>query len=213
MKQATTAITAAKAGTNDKILKLVQLAILTAVTILMSLTPLGYLPIGPVRISFLMVPVVMGAIVIGPAGGAFLGLIFGLTSFSTCVTGTDPFGAMVLALNPIGTFIMCVPTRVLAGLLPALFVKFLHEKLRYRFLYPIAALMGSLCNTFFFLGALLLIFGKNPDVAAALAFDGTSIIAYILATVAAINGILEAATCTVVGAGLSGIVNKFSHKK
>jgi uncharacterized membrane protein len=210
MKQANSVT---KTMADDKILKLVQLSILTAVTILMSLTPLGYLPVGSVRISFLMVPVVVGAIVIGPSAGAFLGLIFGITSFSTCVTGTDPFGAMVLALNPIGTFIMCVPTRVLAGFLPGLFVKLTAVKTRARFAYPAAALMGSLLNTFLFLGTLLLIFGKNADVAAALNFDGGSILLYILATVVALNGTLEAIACTVVGAGLSGALERFSRKK
>jgi uncharacterized membrane protein len=210
MKQANTVT---KTMADGKILKLVQLSILTAVTILMSLTPLGYLPVGSLRISFLMVPVVVGAIVIGPSAGAFLGLIFGITSFSTCVTGTDPFGAMVLALNPIGTFIMCIPTRVLAGLLPGLFVKLLSTKVRRGLLYPSAALMGSLLNTFLFLGALLLIFGKNADVAAALAFDGGSILLYIMATVVALNGTLEAIACTVVGAGLSGALERFSRKK
>ncbi|MDR0944525.1 MAG: ECF transporter S component [Ruminococcus sp.] len=210
MKQANSVT---KTMADDKILKLVQLSILTAVTILMSLTPLGYLPVGPLVISFLMVPVVVGAIITGPAGGAFLGLVFGLTSFSTCVTGTDAFGAMLFGLNPVGAFLVCVPTRVLAGLLPGLFAKLLSNKMRYRILYPSAALMGSLCNTFFFLGTLLLIFGKNTEVAAVLDFDGTSIILYILATVAALNGILEATACTVVGAGLSGIIDRFSRKK
>ncbi|MDR0974489.1 MAG: ECF transporter S component [Ruminococcus sp.] len=203
----------AETRTNGKILRLVQLAILTAITVVMALTPLGYLPVGALKISFLMVPVVVGAIVTGPAGGAYLGTVFGITSFMTCVTGTDAFGAMLLELNPFFTFILCVPTRTLAGLFPALMVKFFSKKVRSRFLYPAAALCGSLCNTFFFLGALLLIFGNNTDVAAALGFDGGSIIVYIAATVVALNGALEASACTVVGAGLSGIIDKFSRKK
>jgi uncharacterized membrane protein len=88
-------------------------------------------------------------------------------------------------------------------------VKFLSNKLRFRFLYPAAALLGSLSNTVLFLGALLLLFGKIADVAAALGYDGGSIIVYIIATVVALNGILEASACTVVGAGLSGIIGKF----
>jgi uncharacterized membrane protein len=194
---------------DGKILRLVQLAILTAITILMAVTPLGYLPVGALKISFLMVPVVVGAIVIGPVGGAFLGTVFGITSFMTCVTGTDAFGAMLLEMNPLLTFILCVPTRTLAGLFPALLVKLLSNKVRFRFLYPAAALLGSLSNTVLFLGALLLLFGKNADVAAALGYDGGSIIVYIVATVVALNGILEASACTVVGAGLSGIIGKF----
>jgi uncharacterized membrane protein len=194
---------------DGKILRLVQLAILTAITILMAVTPLGYLPVGALKISFLMVPVVVGAIVIGPVGGASLGTVFGITSFMTCVTGTDAFGAMLLEMNPLLTFILCVPTRTLAGLFPALLVKILSNKVRFRFLYPAAALFGSLCNTVFFLGALLLLFGNNADVAAALGYDGGSIVLYIVATVVALNGALEASACTVVGAGLSGIIGKF----
>jgi uncharacterized membrane protein len=194
---------------DGKILRLVQLAILTAITILMAVTPLGYLPVGALKISFLMVPVVVGAIVIGPVGGAFLGTVFGITSFMTCVTGTDPFGAMLLEMNPLLTFILCIPTRTLAGLFPALLVKALSNKVRFRFLYPAAALFGSLCNTVLFLGALLLLFGNNADVAAALGYNGGNIIVYIAATVVALNGALEASACTVVGAGLSGIIGKF----
>ncbi|MDR0903577.1 MAG: ECF transporter S component [Ruminococcus sp.] len=224
MKSETKAIAAKKSVTKEsaekltkalnsrsdgKILRLVQLAILTAITVVMAATPLGYLPVGALKISFLMVPVVVGAIITGPAGGAYLGTVFGITSFMTCVTGTDAFGAMILELNPLLTFILCVPTRTLAGLFPALLVKLLQGKARNRFLYPAAALFGSLCNTVFFLGTLLLAFGNNADVAAGLGFTDGNIIAYIAATVVAINGALEASACTVVGAGLSGIIGKF----
>ena len=36
------------------------------------------------------IPVVIGAMILGPAGGAVLGLVFGLTSFYQCFAG-DPF--------------------------------------------------------------------------------------------------------------------------
>jgi uncharacterized membrane protein len=196
-----------------KVLKLVQLAILTALTLLLSLTPLGYLPVGAMKISFLMVPVVVGAIVVGPAGGAFLGLVFGLTSFSTCVTGTDALGAMLLSISPVGTFVMCVVPRILAGLLPGLFVLVSKNKIRSAVLYPLAAIFGSLLNTVFFLGAVFLIFGQNAAVIEALAAGDKTAIAYIFATIAGLNGTLEAITCCVVGAGLSGAINRLSVKR
>jgi uncharacterized membrane protein len=198
---------------SDRTLKLVQLAILTALTMLMSFTPLGYLPVGAMKISFLMVPVVVGAIVIGPTGGAILGLVFGLTSFSTCVTGTDALGAMLFGLSPIATFAMCVIPRILAGLVPGLVAKFFKEKIPAAVLYPVTALLGSLCNTVFFLSAIFILFGNNTDVMNALAVGGKSSVAYIFATIAGLNGTLEAITCCVVGAGLSGVINRFTVKK
>ena len=53
--------------------RLVQLALLVAVELVMTYTPLGYLHVGPLSITFLMIPVVLGAILIGPTAGAVLG--------------------------------------------------------------------------------------------------------------------------------------------
>ena len=51
--------------------RLVQLALLVAVELVMTYTPLGYLHVGPLSITFLMIPVVLGAILIGPTAGAY----------------------------------------------------------------------------------------------------------------------------------------------
>ena len=80
-------------NTNDrrktpKVRTLTQLALLTAVVLVMAATPLGYLRVGPLTMSLLTVPVAIGAMLIGPAGGAWLGFVFGMTSFSNPVSGT-----------------------------------------------------------------------------------------------------------------------------
>jgi uncharacterized membrane protein len=183
---------------------MVQLSILTALLIVMSLTPLGYLRVGTISITFLMIPVVIGAIVVGPAGGAFLGFVFGLTSFLQCVTGTDPFGALTWAVSPIGAFLVCIPTRVLAGLLPGLAVKALKDKIKF-ITFPLAALCGSLLNTFLSLGTLLLVFGNSPQIAEAL---GGTVFGFVLATILGTNGVIEAVACAIIGAGLSAALIK-----
>ena len=91
------------------------LGVLIALTVLMALTPVGYLKVGAVSISFLMIPVAIGAIAKGPWAGALLGLVFGITSFAQCFGG-DPFGTYLANINVVFTFIMCVVCRVLAGL-------------------------------------------------------------------------------------------------
>ena len=59
---------------------LVILSLLGAILLVLSWTPLGYLNIGPLAITFNMVPVAIGAVVLGPSGGAALGFVFGITS-------------------------------------------------------------------------------------------------------------------------------------
>ena len=56
----------------EKIYKLTLTAVLTALIFVMAFTPLGYLKIGTVSITFLMIPVVIGAIVGGPSVGTVL---------------------------------------------------------------------------------------------------------------------------------------------
>ena len=111
---------------NKKTLTMVQIAILTAMLLVMSFTPLGYLKIGPLSMSLLSIPVAIGAMIIRPEAGALLGLVFGLTSFAQCF-GTDPFGTTLLNINPFGTFFMCVPTRMLMGYLAGMIFKGLHK--------------------------------------------------------------------------------------
>ena len=52
--------------------QLTVLGLMIAVLVLMSYTPLGYLNIGPLAITFNMIPVAIAAIACGPLGGAVL---------------------------------------------------------------------------------------------------------------------------------------------
>ena len=65
---------------------LTELSLLVAITLVMAYTPLGYLKTPVLNLSFLTVPVAIGAMLLGPAAGAILGLVFGLTSFAEAFT-------------------------------------------------------------------------------------------------------------------------------
>ena len=56
---------------------LAQLALLAAIEVVMKLMGLGSVPVGPLYMSFLTVPIAIGAIVIGPMASMLLGGIFG----------------------------------------------------------------------------------------------------------------------------------------
>ena len=58
---------------NLKISVFTRTALLTAVIFVLSFTPIGYLKVGPFDITFLTIPVIIGAITTGPSVGAFLG--------------------------------------------------------------------------------------------------------------------------------------------
>ena len=108
----------------EKIRRLVFTAVLMAIILLMCVTPIGYLRAGPVSITFLVIPVALGAILFGPVVGLTLGTFFGATSFMQCFGllsfyGVDAFGAACFSINPVGTIVMCFVPRMLFGLLTA----------------------------------------------------------------------------------------------
>ena len=56
-------------------------ALFTAIIVIMAFTPLGYIPLVVINATIIHIPVILGALFLGPKKGAFLGFVFGLTSF------------------------------------------------------------------------------------------------------------------------------------
>lgn len=182
-----------KDSNRRKTLRLTQLAMLSAIILLMAFTPLGYLKIGPLEITFLMIPVVLGAILMGPIDGAILGAVFGATSFVQCF-GFSVFGATLLAINPVYTFIICFLPRILIGLVSGYLLKGLEKMhVNQAVSYALAGLTGALTNTVFFVGFLILFFGNSDYIQS----FGDNLIA-IIGVLVTTNSLIEAITCTVI---------------
>jgi|LSQX01.2.fsa_nt_gb uncharacterized membrane protein len=194
-----------------KTLRLVQMAVLTAIIILLAFTPLGYLKIGIVSITLLMIPVAIGAILLGPVAGLILGVVFGATSFAQCF-GMDPFGTALMSINPFYTFVLCFIPRILMGFLVGLIFSALsklimvstdsnnvtsaRETARGFIPYIIASSSGAILNTVLFVGALILMFGNNTTVLEM--FKGTNW-RVIITTLITVNALVEVVVSLVVG--------------
>lgn len=177
--------------------KMARLAVLVAILVMMAFTPLGFLKAGPVSISFLMIPVAIGAITIGPDGGAFLGAVFGLTSFLQCF-GADPFGVALLAIQPVYTFILCVVPRVLAGWLPGLLFRALAAKIPRTTAAFAAGFAAAALNTVLFVGFLILLFGQT-EVVRAIGDNALAVIGVLVTG----NALIEALACTAATGAIS----------
>lgn len=92
--------------------KMTIIGMLSSISIIMATTPIGYVPINPVvNLTIMHIPVIIGAIIEGPLAGAFVGLIFGLTSMIRAFTA--PTVTNFVFMNP---FISVLP-RVLIGVI------------------------------------------------------------------------------------------------
>ena len=94
--------------------QLTILGLMAGILFLMAYTPLGYLNIGPLAVTFNVIPVAVCAIVLGPTGGAIAGAVFGLTSFMQAIGigGVSALGSALFQINPFMTAVQCVLDRV-----------------------------------------------------------------------------------------------------
>lgn len=198
-----------KTNMSAKTLKMIQLALLTAIIVLMAFTPVGFIRTPGLEITLIGIPVVVGAVLLGPSGGAILGAVFGLCSFLQCF-GMSPFGAVLLGINPFWTFVVCFVPRTLMGWLPALIFKGLRKVDKTRFFSFLAACLGgALLNTILFMSALMLFFGQSEYI---LSMQGSmNVFAFVLAFVG-VNGLIEAIVCAVVGTAISKALYMFLYK-
>ena len=106
-----------------------RLALLVAIELVMKAIGLGSVPVGPLYMSFLTLPIAVGAITMGPAAGLILGGVFGAVSFYDAVTGGSAMTSALFQVSPLHTFILCVGTRLLMGLCVGLVYEALYAGL------------------------------------------------------------------------------------
>ena len=70
-----------KVSHREKTKRMVQLAVLLALEIIIAFTPLGTIQVGTIAATLGHIPVIIAAVVMGTAEGAFMGFVFGLLSF------------------------------------------------------------------------------------------------------------------------------------
>lgn len=190
---------------------LTQLALLVAILLVMNYTPLGYLQVGPLSASLLSLPVAIGAMTMGPTAGALLGAVFGITSFLQAMEGKSLLSAAMFNASPVGTFVVCVVSRVLMGLCAALLFKALCKLLpkQEKFCCFAGALLTAVLNTVFFMGALVLLFYDLPYVQElAQGMGATNVLMFVVLFVG-VQAIVEWVLCCLVAGAVTVPVRKF----
>lgn len=197
----------AKKQSRADVQRLTLLALLAAVMVILSSTPLGYLNIGPLAITLNVIPMGIAAAALGPTGGAVVGAIFGLTSFLQCigVGGTSAMGVITFGISPLLTFIQRFLPRLLAGLLVGLIHRFLVKKIGKKTACFITGFLAAFLNTVFFMSALVLLFGNTDYLQELIA--GRNIIVFIC-TFVGINAVLEMAASTLITGAIGSALYK-----
>jgi uncharacterized membrane protein len=185
----------------NKTRNLVLAAVFAAIIVILAFTPLGYIPLGFMNATIIQVPVIIGAIILGPKYGGFLGMMFGLTSLWKNTYMPNPTSFVFSPFIKVGEYggnfgslIICMVPRILVGIVSyyvfRAVLKALGNKSGKRTIaLACAGVVGSLTNTLLVMNLIYFLFGKEYGQAAKGLSDG---IYSVIIGIICINGIPEA---------------------
>ena len=178
------------------------LAVLVALVVVLQVCG-GYFVIGTTSLSFVLIPIVLGGILLGVWAGALLGFLFGFIVLMYGVSGTDAFTATLLAQQPVLTAFTVLLKGVLAGIVPALLYKVIAKKQKYIAVF-VAAASAPLVNTGVFVLGALCMSGIFSEFATA---NDVSLIYFIFIGCAGVNFIIEFAINLVLSPAIYTVIN------
>lgn len=195
-----------------------------SIILLCAFTPFGFIHLGIIKATIIHIPIIIASILLGPKIGAFLGLVFGITSI---VTNTIAPTLLSFAFSPaipvLGTshgsfwalFIAIVP-RVIIGFIPYYIFKAIHKavtkkKPNQKLALFLTGLFSTFIHTFLVMGSISLIF--QDAYAQAINADSMSSLFKAVITVFFTNGLIEASLAAFVTSLVAPPLFKLSKNK
>lgn len=173
----------------NKTRKLVLAGIFSAIVLILGLTPIGIIPIGPANFTITHIPVIILTLTNGLGMGMVAGAMFGLASAIRSFTTPSALVAPMIASGWLGivfVLIMAFAGRILIAVTTHYVYKLISAggTKRKAVAMGVAALCGTLTNTVMYLGCMLLFY-------VLLGID-SAVVLGVIASVAVLNGPVEA---------------------
>lgn len=197
---------------------MVSVALMAAIVIVLANTPLGMIQLPIIKATTVHIPVIIGAILLGPFAGAILGAVFGVCSlisntmaptllsfaFSPFMSTTGLLGAAKAIWISVGCRILI---GIVAGWLWILFKKIKMNKKIYQVIaLSLTGFIGSMVNTITVMGSIYVLFAQQYADAKEVAI--TAVWGLIMGTVIA-SGIPEAIAAAILVAVITKVLLKF----
>lgn len=179
-----------------------QLALMAAIVILLANTPLGMIQLPIIKATTVHIPVILGAILLGPMAGGILGAVFGICSLvSNTLAPTllsfafSPFLSTTGLSGAIKAVWISVGCRVLIGVAAGwLWILLAKIKVPSLVALPITGFVGAMVNTVTVMGSIYVLFAQQYAEAQNVAL--TAVFGLVMGTVTA-SGIPEAIAAAV----------------
>lgn len=196
---------------------MVSVALMAAIVILLANTPLGMIQLPIIKATTVHIPVIIGAVLLGPSAGAILGGVFGICSMISNTTAPtllsfafSPFLAENL-LGIVKALWIAIGCRVLIGVVAGwVWIGLQKLKVSPWVALPLTGFIGSMTNTVFVMGSIYLLLASQYASAKEVALD--AVWGLIMATVTA-SGIPEAIAAAVLVTALGKALLVFFRRQ
>lgn len=197
---------------------MVAVAMMAAIIILLANTPLGMIPLPVTKATTTHIPVILGAILLGPLAGGILGGVFGICSmlsntFTPALTSFafSPFLSTTGLSGAVKAVWISVGCRVLIGVVAGwLWIALSKGKVNEWASLSIVGFVGSMVNTVFVMGSIFVLFTQQYAQAKDVAMEAVS--GLILGTVL-MNGVPEALLAMVLVTAIGKALRKVTMTK
>lgn len=198
-----------------------MLAMLCGVLLVMGMTGIGFIPLPIIKATTMHIPVILGAVLLGPMAGAVLGGLFGLCSI--WVNTTTP-GLLSFAFSPFMTteglpgvaksLWIALGCRILFGLIAGWLWILMKKILKRDYAaLPVTAAIATICHTLLVMGSIYFLLAQQYADAKNVAVS--AVFGLVMGTVAA-SGIPEAVIAailvTVIGKALLHILARMKKR-
>ena len=190
---------------------MVSVALMAAIVIVLANTPLVMIQLPIIKATTVHIPVILGAILLGPGAGAILGAVFGICSLvSNTMAPTllsfafSPFLSTTGIPGALKAIWISVGCRILIGVVEGwLWVLFTKIKLNQFIALPIVGFVGSMVNTVTVMGSIYFLFAQQYAEAKEVAL--TAVFGLVMGTVTA-SGIPEAIAAAILVLALGKVL-------
>ena len=202
---------------NKNVRYMVTLALLVALLLVMGMSGLGFIPLPVIKATTMHIPVILGAILLGPGAGAVLGLVFGLCSVwaNTTTPGLlsfafSPFMSTTGLVGAVKAVWIAVGCRTLFGAAAGWIWKLVKKwKLPDLAALPVAAAVSTVLHTVLVMGSIYVLLAGQYAQVKNVAME--AVLGLVMGTVTA-SGIPEAIAAailvTVIGKALKGRIGR-----
>ncbi len=197
------------------------LAMFCGILLVMGATGIGFIPLPVIKATTMHIPVILGAILLGPAAGAVLGGVFGLCSI--WANTTSP-GLLAFAFSPFMTteglpgvlksLWIALGCRILLGVIAGWLWRGLKKVLKQDYLaLPVTAAVSTICHTILVMGSIYLLLAQQYAQAKNVAI--TAVFGLVMGTVTASGipeAIIAAVLVTVIGKALLHLMARMKNR-